>query len=381
MVEFIETEFKSVLNKMKFIDAWFWCRYSLNPYQGCQFGCVYCNSRSDKYRLPEDFENKINIKINPAAALDKRIARARTLLPDVVVLSGASDPYQPAERKFQNTRACLEVLLKHRYPVHIITKSHLVLKDIDLLEDIAQNSWARVSVSIPTINPHAARFLDKNSPPPDKRLWTVNEINRRGGALKAGVLLIPLAPHLGDSNKDIEELYIAAQDAGADYLLFGGAMTMNDTQALFFLNRLKRTYPLLLARYENIYGFKYNPTRYEGAYQPDEKFLLARHHRLLEMSNKYKLLARIPRFIPEDFRKVNYRVAEKLLNEAYFAQIQGAPPGEWQNKFWAGQNIQNIGESILDVQARSELGQIRNVRGEILKRLTDYLNRWNSRNL
>ncbi len=139
MVNYQEKEYKSILNKHKFIDSWFWNRYGINPYNGCQFGCVYCDSRSEKYHLPTDFENDIIIKKDVSSMLDKRLTNARALLPDVVAFSGACDPYQPAEAKFKNTRQCLEVLEKHKYPVHIITKSKLVLRDLDLLEKIGSN--------------------------------------------------------------------------------------------------------------------------------------------------------------------------------------------------------------------------------------------------
>ncbi len=97
MPTFIKQQFKSILNKKKFIDNWFWDRYSINPYNGCSFGCIYCDARSAKYHAPQDFENKITIKQNVGPMLDKRLSRARTLLPDVVGLGGVTDCYQPAE--------------------------------------------------------------------------------------------------------------------------------------------------------------------------------------------------------------------------------------------------------------------------------------------
>ena len=99
MPEFIEQEFKSIINKLKFIDNWFWCRYTINPYNGCLFGCVYCDARSAKYHMPEDFENKIIIKRNVRELLDNRLSRARTFLKDVVGFGGVTDSFQAAEKK------------------------------------------------------------------------------------------------------------------------------------------------------------------------------------------------------------------------------------------------------------------------------------------
>ena len=164
MITYTEKAFKSILNQHKHIDSWFWSRYSINPYNGCQFGCIYCDARSDHYHLPTDFENNIVVKTHPEALLDQRISRARTLRPDVVVMGGTTDPYQPAEKKHRNTRNLLEVLARHLYPVHVITKSRLVAEDAELLERIAGDTWASVSVTISSANESTARFLDYRGP-------------------------------------------------------------------------------------------------------------------------------------------------------------------------------------------------------------------------
>ena len=104
MVEFSVRPFKSILNRMKTIDSWFWNRYTLNPYNGCQFGCIYCDSRSQKYHLEEDFENKIIVKSNIRKLLENQILKSKKFERDVVAIGGTTDPYQPAERKFNNTK-------------------------------------------------------------------------------------------------------------------------------------------------------------------------------------------------------------------------------------------------------------------------------------
>ena len=150
VVRYEKKEFKSILNKYKFIDNWFWCRYTLNPYNGCEHACTYCDSRSHKYHLHPEFDQVIIVKNNVGEMLDKRLTRARTLLPDAVAMSGSCDPYQPAEEKFGNTRECLEVLAKHKYPVQIGTKASIVTRDIPLFEQIAENNWCTVCITITT---------------------------------------------------------------------------------------------------------------------------------------------------------------------------------------------------------------------------------------
>jgi DNA repair photolyase len=361
MVRYTEKEFKSILNKRKYIDSWFWDRYGINPYNGCQFGCIYCDSRSMKYYLPTDFENDIIVKKNVKDMLDKRISRARTLLPDVVGMSGASDPYHHAEARYKNTQQCLEVLEKHGYPVHMITKSRLVLRDMDLLERIGEKSWCCVSVTITTTNPEVARFLETRSPSPQVRFNVIKTIKERAKHIQTGVLLIPVVPLLCDSDRQLEEMVKQSKEAGADYLLFGG-MTMRDLQALWFMKHVKERYPELVEGYEELYKFKYDPESYEGIYAPKRSYQLRINKKLLALCDEYEMPYRIKRFIPDDFRRENYLIAEKILNQAYQLQILGKA---WSNTHWAGMNIQNLKESISDVGRRGELKKIRNVNDDI----------------
>ncbi|MEW6181735.1 MAG: radical SAM protein [Bacillota bacterium] len=361
MATITEKEFKSILNKYKFIDSWFWLRYGINPYHGCRFGCIYCDSRSGKYRLPIEFEDTIIVKKNIKEMLDRRLSKARTLLPDVVGVFGATDPYQPAEADYKNTRQCLEVLAKHRYPVHTVTKSKLILRDLDLLETIGGNNWCTVSVTITTADSDVARFLEKRAPSPQARFDVIKTIKERTKHVQAGVLLIPIVPVLCDSGAALEEMFQRAKAAGADYILFGG-MTLRDTQALWFLKHINEKCPVLISEYEELYRFKYAPDSYEGAYAPRGDYALKLHKTLFALCDKYQIPYRIKRYIPDDFRRINYLTAEKLLNEAYRLQMTGKA---WNGIFWAGQNIQNLKESVADVAKKNELQKILNVNAKI----------------
>ncbi|RJP27146.1 MAG: radical SAM protein [Actinobacteria bacterium] len=358
MVKYTEKEFKTILIVRKYIDSWFWDRYGVNPYQGCQFGCIYCDSRSARYRLPADFENDIIVKKDAAGMLDGRLSRARTLLPDVVAMSGASDPYHHAEARFESTRHCLEVLQKHVYPVHILTKSRLVLRDLDLLEEIGRNNWCCVSVTITACDPEVARFLEPKSPSPQGRFDVVRTIKENTGHVQSGVLLMPVIPCLSDSAGDLEAMVRGAKEAGADYVLFGGAMTMRDQQALWFLRHLKESHPEFLDKYEHLYGFTYDEESYEGDYMAKDSYNTVISHTFLDLCAAYDMPYRIRRFIPADYRAENYRIAEMLLNRAYDLMVTGKA---WTRPHWAGMNIQNLKEPIVDVADRGELRAIRNV--------------------
>ena len=149
MIKYVPKEFKTILNKYKFIDSWFWCRYSINPYNGCEFACTYCDSRSHKYHLQPEFDQFIYVKNNVGAMLDNRLRRARTLLPDVVAIGGTCDAYQPAEADYKNTRQCLEVLLKYHYPVIISTKSTRVCATTSC-DVISENAVSYTHLTLPT---------------------------------------------------------------------------------------------------------------------------------------------------------------------------------------------------------------------------------------
>ncbi|MCB8928826.1 MAG: radical SAM protein [Ardenticatenaceae bacterium] len=366
MPKFIEKQYKSIINKNKYIDHWFWTRYAINPYNGCQFGCIYCDARSEHYHMPQDFENEILVKQNVGQMLDQRITRARTFLPDVVGIGGVTDSYQPAEKKYENTRSILSVLAKHQYPVHLITKSTLILRDLPLLEEIAQQTWCTVSVTITTTDAEKSRFLEKFAPSPAKRLEVLRQIKTKAPHVQTGALLMPLIPVLCDDEAQVEQLFTAVKATGADYLMFGGAMTLRNRQADWFLQHLREAEPAVYQQYVDLYQFTPDGEAYNGRYLPGGDYMRQQHERLFALSNKHQLPHRIRRFIPNDYRKTNYRIAERMLNVSFERQMFGQ---SWETLFWAAQNIQNLKEPIEAVAARGELEQIKNVKGPIKKRI------------
>jgi DNA repair photolyase len=369
MVTYIEKEFKTVLNVKKYIDSWFWVKYGINPYNGCQFGCIYCDSRSAKYHLPTEFESTILVKKNIGPMLDKRLTNARTLLPDVTGTGGTTDPYQPAEKKYENTRQCLQVLAKHHYPVLIGTKSNLVLRDLDLLEEIGRDTWCTVGITITTLDPEKAKFLETSAPSPEVRLDTIRSIKEKTKHVQAGVWLMPVVPFLTDSESDLEGVVRASKEACADFILFGGGMTLRDMQANWFLKHLLEKYHDLLTNYEELYQFKYNPDTYAGQYEPSRKYSIAITKKFMSLAEKFRIPARMNRYVPQDFRRDNYVISEKLLNEAYHLQTLGK---SYSSRFWAGQNIQNLREPIGNIAKRGELNKIRNVNDEVQSLISDY---------
>lgn len=362
MLSYTEKEFKSILNVATYTDNWFWGKYGINPYNGCQFGCIYCDSRSSKYHLPTDFENNIIVKKDPAIMLDKRISKARTLLPDIIGLGGTTDPYQPAERKYRNSRKILEVIEKHKYAVHIITKSQTVLDDVELIKQIAKNAWGCVTVTITTANGNLSRFLETRVSLPENRFKVIEAIKKNHPSIQSGVSMIPIAPFLCDSKDALEEMIKKTKGCGADYILFG-SMTFRDVQAKWYFKHLQSKYPELIPKHEKLLNFHYDEnTEYTGEYAANDSYHLPLNNIILELCEKYNLPWRIKRFIPNDYRHHNYRIAELLLNHAYLLQLKGK---KHYNQFWAGMNIQNLKEDIAAIKERGELKTIRNVGPEM----------------
>lgn len=298
--------------------------------------------------------------------LDRRITRARKLLPDVVAISGASDPYQPAEKEFGNTRDSLEVLLKHGWPVFVSTKSPLVTRDADIFARMAEKSSCVVAITITTTDEKLARFLEPRAPSPQERFRAIRKLRKVRG-IQVGVNLIPIAPAIGDSDENLEAVVKGARDAGADFVLFGG-MTMRDNQALWFLRRLREEFgESLLRGFLALYDGEITPTgEFRGRYAPKASYCLRINEKLLGLCEKYGLAFRIRRFIPEDFRKENYLIAEEFLNEAYLLQSTGKA---WSNLFWAGQNINNLAEHLGTIAQRGELRKIRNINEKLEARI------------
>ena len=187
---------------------------SINPYRGCSHGCSYCYARPTHEYLGLsaglDFETHILVKEDAAALLDKTL-RAPSWQPEVIAISGVTDPYQPVERKLRITRGCLAVLAKYRNPCVIVTKSGLVTRDIDLLRDLAGHDAAAVNVSITSLDDHLRRVMEPRASTPHERLRAVESLAKAG--VPVGVLVAPIVPGLTDN--EIPAIVAAAARAGA----------------------------------------------------------------------------------------------------------------------------------------------------------------------
>ena len=187
---------------------------SLNPYRGCEHGCIYCYARPTHAYLGLspglDFESRLFTKPEAARLLTKELS-ARGYRPETIAIGTATDPYQPIEREHRLTRAVLEVMAQARHPISVTTKSDLILRDLDLLAPMAERNLVLVSISLPTLDPRLSRRLDPRAPRPDRRLAAMRALAAAGVPVMVNVS--PIIPGLTDH--EIEDLLEAARAHGA----------------------------------------------------------------------------------------------------------------------------------------------------------------------
>ncbi len=187
---------------------------SINPYRGCEHGCIYCFARPSHAYLGmsagTDFESRLLAKPNAAELLAKELS-APSYVPSVIAMGTNTDPYQPIEKKMRITRSVLEVLRDFRHPVGIVTKSPLILRDIDILADMAREGLAKVALSVTTLDRKLARVMEPRAGTPSRRLQAMRVLSDAG--IPTGVMFAPVIPALNDG--EMESVLSAAADAGA----------------------------------------------------------------------------------------------------------------------------------------------------------------------
>ena len=209
---FIDTFPKTIVNKVESPDVGM--GYSLNPYQGCEHGCVYCYARNSHeywgYSAGLDFESRILVKRNAVRLLEKHLTK-KTWKAVPIVLSGNTDCYQPAEKQFKITRSLLETFLKYRHPVGIITKNALIQRDLDIIKKLAEYKLIHVNISITSLEEKTRRLLEPRTASVKKRLETVKELADLGVPVR--VMTAPIIP--GINSHEVLPLIKAAADHGA----------------------------------------------------------------------------------------------------------------------------------------------------------------------
>jgi DNA repair photolyase len=247
-VEYFTLPARSILNRCTAPRMPF--TWTVNPYRGCEFACKYCYARYThefmEMRDGLDFERKIYVKQHAAEMLRRDLRRVK---PDEGIAIGtATDPYQPAERKYEVTRAILEEMAQHRgLEIGIVSKSTLLLRDIDVLLRVSEHNRLFVNITITTLDVHLARILEPRAPRPDLRLDAVRQLNQAG--VHAGVICAPVLPEITDRARDLEDLVRATAEAGGKYI-YANPLFLKPCSAAVFIPFLQKEFPSLVDKYQ-----------------------------------------------------------------------------------------------------------------------------------
>jgi DNA repair photolyase len=256
---FYEVQAKSILNRVPEASQVPF-RWTINPYRGCLHACVYCFARSTHefldFNAGRDFEREIVVKVNAPERLRAELAR-KSWQREHVALGTNTDPYQWVEGRYELMRGIWEALRDARNPCSVLTKSPLLLRDLDLMQELNVVTDFSAALSIPTLDPKAWRESEPRSPNPMARLEAVAKLTEAG--IRTGVLVAPLMPGINDSPKQVREVVRLATEAGASYIT-GIALHLRRGVREVFMEWLAERRPELVPRYEELYR--------RGAYMP-----------------------------------------------------------------------------------------------------------------
>jgi DNA repair photolyase len=251
-VEYLTLQNRSLLtrctsSRMPF--AWM-----INPYRGCEFACKYCYARYThefmELRDGLDFERKIYVKQHAAWLLRQELRQVRS--GQEIAIGTATDPYQPAERRFETTRSILEEFARHEgLRLGLVTKSNLILRDLEVLQAISRKNRLSIMVTVTTLNPELARILEPRAPRPDLRLQAVKKLVEAG--IRVGVNCAPVLPEITDSPADLEDVVRTSARAGASFV-FANCLFLKPCSAKVFLPFLRENFPHLVPVYAKRYS-------------------------------------------------------------------------------------------------------------------------------
>lgn len=225
----------------------------MNIYRGCQHGCIYCDSRSDCYNMNHPFED-IEVKENAPNLLERALRRKRKRC--MTGTGAMSDPYMPLEKELGLTRRCLEITEKYGFGISILTKSDLIMRDIDLLESINRRAKAVVQMTITTADDALCRIVEPNVCPTSRRIEVLCEMRKRG--IPTVIWMCPLLPFVNDTPENVKAIVEMAHSAGVYGIIsFGMGLTLRSGDREYYYNALDRHFPGLKAQYIRRFGNNY----------------------------------------------------------------------------------------------------------------------------
>lgn len=329
---------KSILRRYRKIDSWFITRYGINLYRGCLHNCAYCDGRAEKYQVEGSFGTDLQVKTNALEILEREIDPARRRVPlsggYMTLGGGVADSYQGVEKKYELARGALRLFDAFEYPVHVLTKSTLVERDIDLLKSINEKSGALVSFSFSSVDEGISAVFEPGVPSPRRRLEAISRFREAG--IPCGMFLMPVIPLVSDAKEMIFESVRAAVEAGVDFIIFGTMTLKPGRQKDHFLSVLKTRDERLVDRYEKIY---HTAGSHGGA---DHRYVDVIHRRFREAAAHYGIPVRIPPALFSGMLNRNDRVIVILEQLDYLLKLAGkeSPYG------YAAYALSKAGENI-----------------------------------
>lgn len=260
-MEFIEA--KTIISKVKDGKFWYGVDYNMNLYRGCSHGCIYCDSRSNCYRI--DNFDKVRAKKDALLIMEKELSKFKRS--GVVGIGAMSDTYNSFEVKYELTRGALKLIRKYGFGVSIDTKSDLILRDLDILSEINKKNYVVIKLTVTTPHDAVSRVIEPYAPVTSKRLQAIKKLSDAG--IFVGIMLNPVLPFITDSEEDICLLVKKAHESGARFIHTYMGVTLRENQRDYYYSKLDSFYPGLKEKYIANYGESYecNPKNYKYLYQ------------------------------------------------------------------------------------------------------------------
>ncbi len=247
-----EIQAQVLLAHSKQPDTLFGLKYNMNLYRGCCHRCVYCDSRSECYQI-ENFDRDVLVKVNAIELLRKELASKRVKGP--IGLGSMNDPFMPLPPGVSLTGQALAVIAEFGFPVHIITKSALVLQELETLRRISQ-VYASISFTVTTADDALAAKVEPGSSRPSARFAAMKTLAAHG--IQTGVTMMPILPFIEDNEENITAIVEQAAENGASYIIPWMGMTMRDRQRAYYYRQLDLLFPGIREKYESTYGDRYS---------------------------------------------------------------------------------------------------------------------------
>lgn len=282
-MEYIEA--KTMMQKSYYSSQWFGIDYNMNLYKGCPHGCIYCDSRSDCYKI-EHFD-KVRVKKDAIMLLEKECKKKRKK--GVLGIGSMSDTYNPFEKKYKITRKALEIAEKYGFGISMDTKSDLIVRDIDILERMNKTLPVILKVTITTADDRLSKKIEPHVCVSSKRFEAIKKLSQAG--LFVGVLLTPILPFITDSEENIRKIVRLAYEHGAKFVYMMNGVTLRANQRAYYYAQLDKLFPGLKKQYINTYQNQYmcntlNRNLYQIFIQECKKYGLK--YKMSDIINAYK---------------------------------------------------------------------------------------------